>query len=147
DWTSKQLQTFIKQDRERIRLLSGSASRDPDSDFIARTFGREQLRKDIPLQAIERFAVAKESRNADQKIAIQRIQFAGVASQAIDVIVQVQRLIERQPPLDPPRDGIGLVVRKIDAVLVAQELKYCVDAIRRVAVSWSGCPAGLSRHS
>ncbi len=50
---------------------------------------------------------------------VERIELARVAAQLIQVGVEIERVIERQPALDAALDGRGLVVREVDAVVVA----------------------------
>ena len=65
--------------------------------------------------------IAEKPCHADQQVFIQVVQFVGVLLQPFRVIVQVERMIQQEPPLGSPGDGVWLVVAEIDPVAVAEQ--------------------------
>jgi len=88
----------------------------------------DDLRNDALLEHLEGAVVAEEPRDADQQIFVERVELAPVRAQRVDVGGQIDRPVQRQTPLDPPRDGARLVVGEVDAVLVAQQAQDRRDA-------------------
>src|SRR6266567_262120 len=56
------LHLLAQEDGDRIGLLAGCASRNPDADLVVGPFALQQLGDDPGLERVEGFAVAKELR-------------------------------------------------------------------------------------
>ena len=112
---------LAKKHGERIGLLAGTATGDPDSQrpierVIAHKVGNNAL-----AQKIENGGIPKEARDIDQQIPGQLIAFVGVAKQEVEIPSGGFDPRQRHPPLDAPLESAVLVKTKIVSRLRAQE--------------------------
>ena len=109
---------FHERHGEGIGLLAGGAAEHPATDRIVPAL-RQELGQDIALEHIERLGVAKETRDADEHVGEERVEFLGIAPEKALVALQRVLLGENDAPGDAPLDGAGSVERKVDAAMVA----------------------------
>src|SRR5262245_8223889 len=69
---------LAQHNRERIDLFAGGAARHPYADGVRGTFAFEQARHHHLLQRLERLGVAEKISDADQQVAKQRVDLAGI---------------------------------------------------------------------
>ena len=109
---------FHERHGEGIGLLAGRAAEHPATDRIVPAL-RQELGQDVSLEHIERLGVAEETRDADEHVGEERVEFSGVASKKARVALQRVLPGENDAPGDAPLDGAGSVERKVDAAMVA----------------------------
>ena len=83
---------LVQQDRERVRFFAGGAPADPDPQIFARWQTAKQLRNYDLLEKLEGGFIAKESRDPDKQIFVERIQLLIVIAQASDVGLEILRM-------------------------------------------------------
>src|SRR5204863_3823059 len=86
------LDRLEQQDRDRVGLLPGGAARNPGAEHAVAA-ARDQLRQ-RPLERRERLGVAEEAAHADQPVARERGELAGVLLEEADVGRQIAELVE-----------------------------------------------------
>jgi hypothetical protein len=78
---------FAKQNSQRIGLLAGSTSRNPNANYIASALVLEQSRNDESTDRLEGGFVTKEAGHVDQQIAEKRPHLLCVLTESLDVSV------------------------------------------------------------
>src|SRR6185312_5723497 len=104
---------FEKQHGERVRLLAGGATGDPDADGFIRRLVLEQVGNDFLGDLLERLAVAEEGRHRDQQVAEQRLRFVGVVAHDVVILLQIVGAVDLHAPRDAPQHGGALVFGEI----------------------------------
>src|SRR5215472_17870061 len=119
------LQMLAQQDRDRINLLAGRATGDPDAHFVIRTFVLEQLWDDQCLERLKSRSIAKEIGHADQQVAKQRTDLVGLGLQTLGVIIELGRLDDLHSALDTPLKCSLFVFAEIVPSTRAQHVQDC----------------------
>jgi hypothetical protein len=78
-------------------------------------------RNDVLLERRECRGIAKEVRHPNEEVAKERLDFIGIALQALDILRQTRDPPNFDAPLDTPRKRILLVTGEIVAGLIAQQ--------------------------
>ena len=81
------LRGFHERHGDGIRLLAGGTAEHPDADRLVAAL-LEELGKNHVLEHVERFRVAEKTRHADEHIGVEGVEFLGVASEEIGVVLQ-----------------------------------------------------------
>ena len=89
---------------QRIRLLPGRATADPDPHRVIDGATLDQFGKNLALQKLEHVRVTKETGHTDQQILIQHLDFVRFGLQAFGVLERRIDLVEQHPPLDASPD-------------------------------------------
>src|SRR4030095_4985939 len=116
------LDAFLECHGNGIGLLTGRTAEHPHAERFV-TAPLEELRKHFALEHVKSFRVAEETRYANEHIGVKGVQFLGVASKEMDVVLQRLLLVQHHAPGDAPLDGGGLVEREIHCAMVAEEKK------------------------
>ena len=106
---------FAEQDDQRIGLLAGAASRDPDADRLPRQLGVHQVGDDFRGDQIEDAGVAEKAGDVDQQVLGQQVEFAGVGGEHFEVVAHRtgRDAAEDHAPFDPAFQGALLVEGEI----------------------------------
>ena len=106
---------FEKQHHQRIGLLAGAASGNPDTQPTARLDPAHEIRNDALRQIFEDGSVPEETRDMYQEIVREAVEFVLVIFEPVEIAGHVGRgnLRERHAPFDPARQGACLVEREI----------------------------------
>jgi hypothetical protein len=121
-------QRLVQEDGNRVGLLAGGATRHPHPDLLVRLAPVHDLRDDPLLHHLERLLVAEEPRHADEQVLVQGVELPRIAAQLVQVGLDVERSVQRQPPFDTTCHRARLVVREVDSALVAEQPQDRVDA-------------------
>ncbi len=124
---------LAQQDRDRVGLLAGRAARDPGPEHVVGGLVGKQLRQDVPLQHLERLAVAEEARHVDEHFLEQGLQLGGLFLQVAQVDRQVVDVVLQHAALDAATDRALLVEREVVARHGAQQHQDLVDPAGRRA--------------
>jgi hypothetical protein len=89
----------------------------------------KELRKNLALENVESFRVAKEARHADEHIGVKSIEFFGVATEELRAILKGVLLVQHHSPGNAPLDGCGFVEREIHAAMVAEEEQNLFESV------------------
>ena len=91
---------LVKEHGQRIGFLARGAAGSPDAQPFLRGSLVEKLGNDFGFDDLKGLAVAKELRDFDEKIAIQRVDFVFVGFQKRQVIGQRRGVLQRHAPLE-----------------------------------------------
>ena len=89
----------------------------------------EESGKNFALEQVESFRVAEKTRDADEHVGVERVEFFGVAAEEIGVVLRRVVLVQHHAPGDAPLDGGGFVEREIHAGMVAQQQQNFFEAV------------------
>ena len=132
-------QMLAQQDRDRIGLLAGGATGDPDAHLIVAAFILEQLRNDRCLERLKGRGITKEISHTDQQIAKQRAYLLRLALQPLCVILELCSLHHLHSALDAALKGSFLVFTKVVPGARAQQIVRSWSA-RHLAVRYRTLP-------
>ena len=85
-------QPLMQQHGDRVSLFARCAAGDPNANFSARLGAINQLRHDIAFQFVERLGITKETRDANEQVLIERIQFGRIALEMGRVLIDIVEL-------------------------------------------------------
>src|SRR5215813_2934929 len=114
---------LAQQDRDRVGLLSGRATRDPDADLVIALFALEQLWDHQCFERLKSRRVAKEIGHADQQVTKQRADLVGLALQPPGVVLELCGLDNLHSALDTALKRSLLVFAEIVPGPRAQQIK------------------------
>ena len=113
---------FLQRHRKRIGLFPGGAAHRPDPQgrscvaFLKQTFENPRLHSLPDVQ------VAKEICHTDQKLPVQKLHFAGVFAEVIQIIADFREAQKPHPPRNTSLESRFLIKGKIDLCLFADRL-------------------------
>jgi hypothetical protein len=116
---------LAQQDCDRISLLSGRATGDPDAHFVVAALFFEQLWDDQCLERLKSRSIAQETGDPDQQVTKQRADLVGLALQPMGVILELCRLNHLHSPLDAALKRALLVVAEVVPGPGAQQVEDC----------------------
>ncbi len=123
------LHHFGKHDGQRVRLLARGAGRHPRLQRQSLGMGRQQFRQRRLGQVIPHLGVAEELGHPDQQFLEQQFHFLRIVVQVVDILLHAAELAQLHAALDAAQDGIELVVGKIGAHLLLQQLVQLVHGV------------------
>ena len=106
---------------ERIRLLTGSAAGDPDTEGVVLGFIRKQGGEDFPVECFEGFPVPEETGHVDEQLLEEDMDLGGIFLEVPGIRVHIFELMHAHPPFDPAPDGALLVLGEVVPGFRAQE--------------------------
>ena len=119
-----------ERDGDGIRFLPAGTAQHPNANrFVVGLF--QQVGQNLALKSLERFGVAEETRHADQHVGAKRIEFGGVASQKLGVVLDRVLLVDHQPPSNATLNRRGFVEREVHAGMIPQQRQRLRVAVFR----------------
>src|SRR6185436_13634535 len=119
-----------QQHRQRVHLLAGRATGDPDPHRRRGSLGAKQLGEDLLGESVEHRAIAKELGDMDQEIFVDRARLLGGCRQIRAVLVERAKAVLGEPTRKSALDRGALVTREVDPARFAQLLEDPVDGGR-----------------
>ncbi len=104
---------FRQQHGDRVRFLPRCTAGNPHPHLVLRVLVLEQPRHDRVLEYSERLRIAKEVRDADQQLALERLNFVRVIPQEHRVRLDARQFVQLLPPADAPEHCRSLVLREV----------------------------------
>ena len=115
------LDPFQQEDCQRVGLFARRAARHPGPELpVGRDRGQDRG-EDLDFQPLECLVIAEKPGYTDQQVLIEKVQFVGILLQPLCVVVEVERLIQEEPPLGAAGDRVWLVMTEIDPIAVAEK--------------------------
>src|SRR5262249_3323346 len=114
--------------RNGIRLLAGGTAQYPDADRLV-TALLEDLGKDLALESVESVRGAEKTRNADENVGIECVEFLGVAAKESCITLQSVLFVQHHAPGDAPLDGVGFVEGEVHAGMIAKEQENVFETV------------------
>jgi hypothetical protein len=105
-------------------FLAGAATGDPDAQGLIGRVLADQIGNDLCGEQIEHLRIAEEAGDVDEQVLGEKIEFAAVAPQDLQVLRHVVGLDRRHrhPPLDPALQRARLVQPEIIGGLGPQKI-------------------------
>src|SRR6185369_17055726 len=125
--TGSFLRGFHERHGDGIGLLAGGTADNPDAERLVAAL--KELRKNLLLENVKSLRVPKKTRDADNYVRVKGVQFPGVASEVVGVVLQGVLLAQHHAPRDAPLDRSGFVEREIHRGMIAQEQQDLFEAI------------------
>ena len=109
-----------QRDGDRIGLLARGTAGHPHANGLVIALP-QQLGKDVTLQRGEDLSVAEETRDLDQNVGVELLDFMLIIASDRQVLSERAYFAKGHTPANAPLDRRRLVVREIDVVLLMNE--------------------------
>ena len=139
---------FAEQHGERVRLLAGAAAGNPDAQGLVGRLPIDEIGNDVLRQEVESLSIAKEVGDIDQQVAGEKIAFAGVAVENLQVALHAIGFDRGHghAPLDPALQGAGLVQPEIVPGLHPQKVDDARQPLRWPVLRARSVPGPRQAH-
>ena len=129
-------QKFEENHGQGINLLPSGAAGNPNPQRAVLGFPvLQETGKDFVAQSLECSFVAKKLGDVNQKVAVQGVEFGGVAVDVAEIILQLQEMVQDHAPLDASLQGGLLVVPEIHSHGFLQQGEKNIQILGRVPVT------------
>jgi len=126
-------------DRDRVHLFAGRATRYPDPDRLSRVPSFAQCREDLTTQHVEGSRVAKEFRDPDEKVLVERGRLPRVTFDPLGVFREALDSLQRHASIEASPQRAAFVVCEVHAMRGAESLKDPLEEHLLFGGDGSGC--------